>query len=244
MKTYGLIGFPLTHSFSKKYFTDKFQREERTDCIYQNFPLENIHAVETLFASNPDLMGLNVTIPYKESVLSYLDELTDVVRETGACNCIKISNGRRIGYNTDVIGFGTSLDTQLKSSHQKALVLGTGGAAKAVCYALKLRNISYVLVSRNPGNSNEIAYTEIDSDLMHSHTLIINTTPLGMYPNTDACPAIPYEYLTKDHYLFDLVYNPALTLFLEKGTAAGAQVKNGTDMLEIQADASWEIWNS
>lgn len=244
MKTYGLIGFPLTHSFSKKYFTDKFQREERTDCIYQNFPLENIDAVEQLFTSNPDLMGLNVTIPYKESILAYLDELTDVVRETGACNCIRISNGRKIGYNTDVIGFGSSLDAQLKSSHQKALVLGTGGAAKAVCYALKLRKISYLLVSRNPENSNEIPYSEVDRDLIQSHPLIINTTPLGMYPNIDACPQIPYEHLTKDHYLFDLVYNPAQTLFLQKGLAAGALVKNGTDMLEIQADASWEIWNS
>lgn len=244
MKTYGLIGFPLTHSFSKKYFTDKFQREERTDCIYQNFPLEKIDEVEQLFASNPDLAGLNITIPYKEVILPYLDECTEVVKETGACNCIRIINGEKIGYNTDVIGFGTSLDTQLKSSHQKALVLGTGGAAKAVCYALKLRNISYLQISRNPENSNEIAYSEIDKELLQSHTLIINTTPLGMYPNTDACPAIPYEHLTKNHYLFDLVYNPALTLFLQKGMAAGAVVKNGTDMLAIQAEASWEIWNS
>lgn len=244
MKTYGLIGFPLTHSFSKKYFTDKFQREERTDCIYQNFPLEKIDEVEKLFASNPDLAGLNITIPYKEVILPYLDECTEVVKETGACNCIRIINGEKIGYNTDVIGFGTSLDTQLKSSHQKALVLGTGGAAKAVCYALKLRNISYLQISRNPENSNEIAYSEIDKELLQSYTLIINTTPLGMYPNTDACPAIPYEHLTENHYLFDLVYNPALTLFLQKGMAAGAVVKNGTDMLAIQAEASWEIWNS
>ncbi|MBM3445677.1 MAG: shikimate dehydrogenase [Bacteroidetes bacterium] len=244
MKTYGLIGFPLTHSFSKKYFTDKFQREERTDCIYKNFPLEKIDEVEQLFASNPDLAGLNITIPYKEVILPYLDECMEVVKETGACNCIRIINGKKIGYNTDVIGFGTSLDTQLKSSHQKALVLGTGGAAKAVCYALKLRNISYLQISRNPENSNEIAYSEIDKELLQSHTLIINTTPLGMYPNTDACPAIPYEHLTENHYLFDLVYNPALTLFLQKGMAAGAVVKNGTDMLAIQAEASWEIWNS
>jgi len=244
MKTYGLIGFPLTHSFSKKYFTEKFQREGLTDCSYENFPLEKIQAVEYVFSSNPNLEGLNVTIPYKESILPYLDDCTEVVKETGACNCIKISNGKKIGHNTDVVGFGTSLDLQLKPSHAKALVLGTGGAAKAVRHALQMRNISFLQVSRNPEAAGEIAYHEIDKEMMQSHLLIVNTTPLGMYPHVDACPPLPYQFLTSDHFLFDLVYNPATTLFLQKGLDAGALIENGSNMLKIQADASWQIWNS
>jgi shikimate dehydrogenase len=244
MKTYGLIGFPLTHSFSKKYFTEKFLREGHTDCHYENFPLEKIEAVENIFNSYPDLQGLNITIPYKESIMPFLDDATAVVKSIGACNCIKISNGKKIGHNTDVIGFGSSLDRHRKSSHQKALVLGTGGVAKAVCYALQMRNISFLQVSRKPKSTGEIAYHQIDKDLIRSHTLIINTTPLGMYPNLDACPPLPYEFLTSSHYLFDLIYNPERTLFLQKGMEAGAVIENGSDMLKIQADASWEIWNS
>lgn len=244
MKTFGLIGYPLTHSFSKKYFTDKFMDEGLTDCIYENFPIENIEGINDVFLLYPTLIGLNVTIPYKEKVISFLDEATEIVKETGACNCIKIHQGKKIGFNTDVIGFGKSLDVKLNNLHKHALVLGTGGAAKAVHYALKQRNISFLKVSRNPSAEGVISYEDIDKSLLESHTLIINTTPLGMYPNTGSAPPIPYQHLTSSHYLFDLVYNPDKTIFIQNGEAAGATIENGKDMLRIQADASWEIWNS
>jgi shikimate dehydrogenase len=244
MKTFGLIGYPLTHSFSKKYFTNKFMDEGLTDCIYENFPIENIDEIKDVFQLHPTLAGLNVTIPYKEKVIPYLDEANEIVKETGACNCIKIHQGKKIGFNTDVIGFGKSLDVKLNASHQRALVLGTGGAAKAVYYALKQRNISFLKVSRSPSSPNIISYENIDKSLLDSHTLIINTTPLGMYPNTESAPSIPYQHLTPSHYLFDLVYNPDKTIFLQNGEAMGAIIENGKDMLRIQADASWEIWNS
>lgn len=244
MKTFGLIGYPLSHSFSKKYFNDKFMDEGLVDCIYENFPIEKIESIEEIFQLHPMLVGLNVTIPYKEKVIPYLDEVNQIVKETGACNCIKIHQGKKIGFNTDVIGFGKSLDGKLNASHKHALVLGTGGAAKAVHYALKQRNISYLQVSRNPSSSDIISYEDIDNSVLESHTLIVNTTPVGMYPNTESAPLIPYQYLTPVHYLFDLVYNPDETKFLQKGKAMGATVENGKDMLQIQADASWEIWNS
>lgn len=244
MKTFGLIGYPLTHSFSKKYFSDKFIGEGLTDCNYENFPIENIESIEEIFHLHPTLVGLNVTIPYKEKVIPYLDDANEIVKETGACNCIKIHHGKKIGFNTDVIGFGKSLDVKLNASHQHALVLGTGGAAKAVHYALKRRNISYLQVSRNPSSSEMISYEDIDKSVLESHTLIVNTTPLGMYPNVDVAPPIPYQFINQAHYLFDLVYNPIETKFLQKGKEMGAMVENGKDMLQIQAGASWEIWNS
>ena len=244
MKTFGLIGYPLTHSFSKKYFAEKFLDEGQTDCIYENFPIENIEEINDVLIQHPTLTGLNVTIPYKEKVISFLDEATEIVKETGACNCIKIHHGKKIGFNTDVIGFGKSLDVKLRTSHQRALVLGTGGAAKAVYFALKQRDISFLKVSRTPSGEGVISYEDIDKSLLESHTLIINTTPLGMYPNTESSPPIPYQYLTPSHYMFDLVYNPDKTIFLQNGEAAGATIENGKDMLRIQADASWEIWNS
>ena len=244
MKTFGLIGYPLTHSFSKKYFTDKFVDEGLNDCIYENFAIENIDAVKEVFQLHPTLIGLNVTIPYKEKIIPYLDDANEIVKETGACNCIKIHQGKKIGYNTDVIGFGETLDKKLNASHQKALVLGTGGAAKAVHYALKQRNIPFLQVSRSPNAADVISYSDIDKSLLESHTLIVNTTPLGMYPNISSAPAIPYEHLTPSHYLYDLVYNPDKTIFLEKGQAMGATIENGRDMLRIQAEASWMIWNS
>lgn len=244
MKTYGLIGYPLTHSFSKKYFTEKFASEGLTDHVYENFPLTSIEEVVQVFNNNPSLIGLNITIPYKEKIITYLDESTEVVRETGACNCIKIIGGKKVGYNTDVIGFGISLDAKLQSTHRKALILGTGGAAKAVAYALKQRSISYLFVSRSPNGKDVIGYDQIDHSILNEHTLVINTTPIGMYPNVDQAPPIPYQLLGADHYLFDLVYNPVKTLFLHKGEQAGAVIENGAAMLKIQANASWEIWNS
>jgi len=244
MRTFGLIGYPLTHSFSKKYFTEKFQAEGLFNHTYENFPIETIQELEEVFQNNPTLAGLNITIPYKQQVLSFLDEQTAVVQETGACNCIKIINGKKIGYNTDVIGFGKSLDKKLAPSHKKALVLGTGGAAKAVHYALKERGIELLQVSRHPNQAGVIPYEKVDAALLAEFTLIINTTPVGMFPHVEEAPSIPYEALNSAHYLFDLIYNPEKTLFLQKGEAMGALIENGAAMLKIQADASWDIWNA
>lgn len=244
MKTFGLIGYPLTHSFSKNYFSEKFKAEDLADCSYENFPIKHIDELDEIFQLHPTLLGLNVTIPYKEKVIPFLDEANEIVNQTGACNCIKIKDGKKIGFNTDVLGFGKSLDIKLNDTHKCALVLGTGGAAKAVLYALKQRNISILQVSRTPETPNIISYQDIDTSILETHTLIINTTPLGMYPNVDEAPHIPYQDLTPAHYLFDLVYNPEKTIFLQKGEAMGATIENGRDMLRIQADASWEIWNS
>ena len=239
MRKFGLIGFPLTHSFSRNYFTELFSAEG-IDAIYENFPLAKIDELVAL-CKDPLLEGLNVTIPYKEAVLAYLDDVSEAVKEIGACNCIRIQNGRKIGYNTDVIGFEKTLDVKLKPSHKKALVLGSGGAAKAVCYVLKKKKIPYLQVSRN-NDSGKIPYASIDADIMYAHTLIINTTPLGMYPNVDECPDIPYDLITSEHYLYDLIYNPSKTTFLKKGEEKGAVVENGAKMLVIQANESRKIW--
>ena len=242
MRQFGLIGYPLSHSFSKKFFTDKFLKEKIEDAQYELYPIEHIELFPGLVKSLPNLVGINVTIPYKEQVLPYLDELSDVVAETGACNCIHLVNEKLIGYNTDVIGFEKSLLKKLKPTHQKALVLGTGGAAKAVFYVLRKLGIEYIVVSRNAGLTT-ISYDQLDSTILETHTLIINTTPLGMHPQLDTAPDIPYENLSEKHYLFDLVYNPAKTVFLMKGEQQGASIENGADMLIDQAIASWEIWN-
>jgi len=243
MNRYGLIGYPLSHSFSGRYFAEKFLKEGITDCIYELFPLEDINAFPQLWEIHQDLKGLNVTIPYKEKVIPFLTELSEVVRKTGACNCIKKTSKGLTGYNTDVTGFETVLLRNLQPRHKAALVLGTGGAAKAVIYVLEKNGISYLSVSRNPGKGM-IAYSELDQRLISEHLLIINTTPLGMYPHTNMAPEFPYESLTPDHFLFDLIYNPAKTLFLEKGEAKGAFIQNGEDMLTIQAEESWRIWQT
>jgi shikimate dehydrogenase len=243
MKQLGLIGYPLGHSFSGKYFSEKFEREGIEDYSYGLYPLVDMTEIEDLLKNTPGLVGLNVTIPYKEKVIAYLDNMSPVVREIGACNCIRIENGILTGHNTDVIGFSKSLLPQLQSHHQRALVFGTGGSSKAVHYALKELNIPYVQVSRRPGEGM-MSYQEIDRDVILSHTLLINTTPLGMYPDIDRAPEIPYEFIGPNHYLFDLVYNPHRTKFLQEGSLRGAIVENGADMLVIQAEASWDIWNS
>lgn len=243
MNRYGLIGFPLSHSFSGRYFAEKFSREGISDCIYELFPLEDINAFHALWERHPDLKGLNVTIPFKEKVIPFLTELSEVVMETGACNCIKKSSSGLTGYNTDVTGFETVLLKNLKPRHKAALVLGTGGAAKAVKYVLEKNAISYLSVSRNPGKGI-VTYSDLDHRLISEHLLVINTTPLGMYPHTNEAPEFPYESLTPDHFLFDLIYNPAKTLFLEKGEAKGAFIQNGEDMLTIQAEESWRIWQT
>lgn len=243
MQKFGLIGFPLSHSFSKKYFTEKFLRESILNVSYELFPIENIDILPDLLRSEPLLCGLNVTIPYKQQVMPFLDELSPVVKEINACNCIKIENGKLIGYNTDVLGFEISLKKKLKPHHKKALILGTGGAAKAVEFVLRKNGIDYLQVSRNKSD-DAISYNELDNEILSSHHLIINTTPLGMFPEIDKAPPISYTKIRASHYLFDLVYNPSETLFLKQGRLLGADTENGADMLIDQAEASWDIWNA
>jgi shikimate dehydrogenase len=244
MKRYGLIGYPLSHSFSQKYFTEKFQREGITGCVYENFPLAGIDELAALIQQHPDLNGLNVTIPYKEKVIPFLTAQSEVVKTIGACNCIKIENGRLTGHNTDVVGFEESLRPLLQPHHTNALVLGTGGAAKAVHYVLNKLGIAFIEVSRTPSTLRQIGYDNIGEQDINESTLIINTSPVGMYPKVDECPPLPYQFLTTKHYLYDLVYNPAKTLFLQKGEERGAAIRNGHDMLIIQAEESWRIWNA
>ena len=242
MKVFGLIGYPLSHSFSKGFFAEKFQKEGINDCIYENFSLEDISQFPALLEQQPDLRGLNVTIPYKEAVLPWLDELSPAAEQIKAVNCIQFHDGLRIGFNTDVMGFKRSLQPLLKPHHTNALVLGTGGAAKAVMFVLQELNIPYTVVSRR-AHDGVITYNMLDKDIIAAHTIIINTSPLGMYPQVDAAPPIPYELITKHHLLYDLIYNPAETLFLKQGAAKGAAIKNGHEMLVLQAEASWDIWN-
>jgi shikimate dehydrogenase len=242
MRLFGLIGNPLTHSFSKKYFTEKFEREGLEDCRYELFPLSSIEELPKLLKDHPELCGLNVTIPYKEQVLSYLQEENELVKAIRACNCIDIRNGKLKGYNTDVIGFERSLLQLMQPHHKKALILGTGGVSKAVQFVLGKMGLSYRYVSRKPG-VHSFSYEQLTPAVLDGYTLIINTTPLGMYPNITEAPPIPYQALSSAHYLFDMVYNPEKTLFMKMGEERGATIKNGHDMLKIQADESWAIWN-
>lgn len=308
MRIYGLIGYPLGHSFSQQYFTEKFAREGIADARYELFPLENIAGLPALLDQNPDLRGLNVTIPHKGSVVPLLQALDETARAVGAVNCIKIEEGRLIGFNTDVIGFEKSLMNFFgeappappdggesvallairKESGKKtgsegalppevspprppqrgesvvfgntdretgseaplpplggsggALILGTGGAAKAVAYVLKKLGIPYLFVSRSPAGKDQISYETVHRLPSTAYCLVVNTTPLGMSPTTDTCPDLPFERLTSKHLAFDLVYNPAETLFLRRAKKQGCAVKNGLEMLHLQAEASWEIW--
>lgn len=242
MRKFGLIGYPLGHSFSGKYFREKFQRESVTDCLYSNYELPDISALPDVL-KDPELEGLNVTIPYKEAVIPFLHKKDFVVGAIGACNCIRIEKGILFGYNTDVIGFEGSLSEKLKKSDKRALILGTGGSSKAVAWVLNKMGIEFKMVSRKKiVAGNQVSYEDLDRETIESHSLIINSTPLGMTPNIAGCPPIPYAWIGPSHYLFDLVYNPLKTIFLEKGEAAGARIKNGADMLAIQAEASWAIW--
>jgi shikimate dehydrogenase len=243
MRVYGIIGYPLGHSFSKKYFTEKFITEGIINCSYQMFPLPAVNELKNIIAGNPDLCGFNITIPHKQTVIALLDDTLKLPQGLQACNCIKIVNKKLIGYNTDVIGFEQSLLMQLKNNHKSALILGNGGAAEAVKFVLQKLNISYKIVSRKLHDGDHLTYTGLSEQTINEHTLIINTTPLGTFPNVNECPAIPYQYLTAQHFLFDLVYNPAKTLFLQKGEQQGTTIQNGYDMLVIQAEESWRIWN-
>jgi len=241
MKLYGLIGFPLTHSFSKKYFDNKFESEQITNCSFSNFEISEINNLANLIQQNPALQGFAITIPYKQKILPYLDSMTDDVSRMLACNCVKIIDGKLYGYNTDVIGFEKSFSELLKPHHKKALVLGTGGAAQAVIFTLNKLGIEYLSVSRRE-QKNTITYSAITEELMNEYTAIINSTPLGTFPKVDDCPAIAYKYLTPKHYLFDLVYNPSETKFLSEGKKMACTIKNGYDMLTIQAEENWKIW--
>lgn len=245
-KVFGLIGATVSHSFSKAYFDEKFFREGLRDYHYELFPLGNITEIETLLKDTKGLTGLNVTIPYKEQVLKYLDEVDGFAKKIGAVNVIRIKDGKLEGFNTDSDAFYETIEKWLpKDKSFKALVLGTGGSSKAVQEALKKLKIDFELVSRE-AKKGIISYADLEKkpDLITEFKLIINTTPLGMSPNTEAMPPIPYESITADHFVYDLIYNPARTLFLQKAEIRGATIKNGLEMLHVQAEKSWMIWNN
>lgn len=280
MKTFGLIGYPLSHSFSEKYFQNKFQKENIRNAEYRLFPLKNISEFTDLLKNNPSLCGLNVTIPYKEKIIPFLDQLDETAKAVGAVNCIKIirpkplppspkersantgniegflreespplwggREGFLIGYNTDVYGFRQSIKPFLEAQHEGALILGTGGASKAVAHVLKEIGIDFYFVTRRKTEEagNKIfLYDELNKYIFNAFKLIINTTPAGMFPNMNECPPLPYEHITSNHFLFDLIYNPEETLFLKRGKEKGAITQNGLGMLYMQAEKAWEIWN-
>ena len=250
MRKFGLIGYPLSHSFSQGFFREKFKLENILDAEYLNYPIPTIGDFTTLW-DDRNLKGLNITIPYKKEVIPFLQQPSSVVQKIQACNCIRRFNNELYGYNTDVIGFQKSLIPFLKTQHTHALILGTGGAAAAVEWVMQNLQIKYQFVSRNAhhnkeqvNQSNFIGYNQLTDSIIEKHTLIVNTSPLGMYPNVNETPAIPYEAISSQHHLFDLIYNPSETLFLSKGKAQGATIQNGLEMLHIQAEESWKIWNA
>ncbi|MFT5748990.1 MAG: shikimate dehydrogenase [Ancylomarina sp.] len=245
MKTYGIIGNPLGHSFSKQYFTDKFQNE-KIDAQFLNFEIPSIENILDVVRDNATLTGLCVTIPYKQEVMAYLDDIDPLAKEIGAVNSIQISreNGKTYlkGYNTDIYGFGESLAEFIDGQKLSALILGTGGASKAVATALKKQNIEFKSVSRTRSEKT-INYKGLNAEILSNHQLIINCTPLGTFPKVDACPDLDYSSLSPKHFLYDLVYNPSTTLFMKKGIEQGAKAHNGLRMLHLQAEKSWGIWN-
>lgn len=249
MDRYGLIGFPLKHSLSGKYFGEKFKKEG-IDALYQNFEIESIKLFPQIITSHRDLKGLNVTIPYKERIIDFLDELDETAEAIGAVNVIKIMReGDKIrlkGYNSDLIGFQNSIQPLIDSDpgfHRKALILGTGGASKAVNFGLKRLGLETKFVSRSP-HTDMFTYDDLSREIITEYTVIVNASPVGTFPDVEACPAIPYEYLTKKHLLYDLVYNPPVTKFLRMGEERGAKIKNGKEMWQLQAIAAWNIWNN
>jgi shikimate dehydrogenase len=243
-KVFGLLGKNISYSFSRGYFGKKFERLDLKKHEYRNFDIQEIAEFPSIINKEAFLAGINVTIPYKEEVIPYLDILDKTAEEIGAVNTIKFTKrGNLKGYNTDVVGFENSIAPFVKAHHKHALILGTGGASKAVAYALKKNNIKYKFVSRNPSGKNEISYQELTEKILNKHQVIVNCTPLGTAPNVHVSPNIPYEFLTEKHLLFDLIYNPAISAFLAKGKEKGASIKNGYEMLEMQAEESWRIWN-
>lgn len=245
MDKYGLIGFPLGHSFSRNFFNEKFENEG-IKAKYINFEIPQIEDLPEILASNPELKGLNVTIPYKQKVMAYLDELSPEAKAIGAVNVIRVSHkGKDVvlkGFNSDVIGFTRSIEPMLEPAHKKALILGTGGASKAIEYGLKTLGLETLFVSRTK-KENTITYEEVTPEIIKEYNVIVNCTPLGMYPKADTCPDIPYEAMDGHTILYDLIYNPDETLFLTKGAKYCATTKNGLEMLLLQAFASWEFWN-
>ena len=245
MDKYGLIGYPLVHSFSISYFNEKFE-SEGIDAVYENYEIPTIEQLPEVLDTNPELRGLNVTIPYKEKVISYLDSLSPEASEIGAVNVIKVEHkGKKTmlkGYNSDVIGFTRSIEPLLESYHKKALILGTGGASKAIEFGLRSLKLETLKVSRT-GKDGAIRYTDITPEMMKEYNVIVNCTPCGMFPHADECPDLPYEAMDNHTLLYDLIYNPDETLFLTKGKKQGAVIKNGLEMLLLQAFASWEFWN-
>lgn len=243
-KVFGLLGKDISYSFSRGYFTKKFKNLGIEKHKYVNFDIPEIKDFPSIIKETKHLSGINVTIPYKEKVIPFLDKLDKTAKKIGAVNTIKFTKrGNLKGYNTDVFGFENSLFPLMKNHHKKALILGTGGASKAIAYALKKNNIKFKFVSRNPQNKKEISYKSITKKVIEKHLIIINSTPVGTSPNVENSPNIPYQFLTENHLLFDLIYNPKITAFLSKGKEKGATIKNGYEMLEFQAEESWRIWN-
>ncbi len=246
MRKFGLIGFPLGHSFSKEYFTEKFARENITDSCYENYPIGSIGKICRIISDNPELCGLNVTIPYKTAILRYVDQMDQAVTEVGAANVLKIrkinTKIRITAFNSDITGIKDSLSHYVTANTKKALILGTGGSCRAVAYTLRKMGIEIIKVSRSR-SSDALSYNEITPGIIRDTDIIINTTPLGMYPDISSSPAINYDLLNEKHILFDLVYNPELTTFLKMGQERGCRIINGLKMLYSQADKSWEIWN-
>lgn len=240
MDLYGLIGFPLGHSFSRKFFNEKFEREG-LDAEYQNYEIEDAKQLIEIVHQHPNLRGLNCTIPHKQAIITMMDELSDEAKRIGAVNVIRIRDGKLKGFNSDIIGFTESIRPLLQQHHTAALVLGTGGASKAICAGLEKLGLSWKYVSRS-ARQDGLTYSELTPEVMQHYTVIVNCSPVGMHPHIDECPAIPYEYLTDKHLLYDLVYNPLETKFMQQGLALGATVKNGLEMLELQALASWRFW--
>tara|TARA_R110000868_G_scaffold341442_1_gene602297 strand:- start:644 stop:1393 length:750 start_codon:yes stop_codon:yes gene_type:complete len=240
---FGLIGKNIDYSFSRAYFTQKFKDLKLDDYYYENFDFQNIDELNTVLKHEKNIKGFNVTIPYKEAVIPFLSEIDEVAKEIGAINTIKFTANGLKGFNTDYYGFQKSIEPFIKKHHKNALILGTGGASKAVAYVLKELGMHYNFVSRNP-KKGEFSYIDLNQEHLQKHTVIVNCTPLGTYPEIERKPNIPYQFISKQHLLFDLIYNPEKTAFLKAGEVNGAQIKNGDKMLELQAEKAWEIWNS
>ena len=245
-KLFGLVGRNIEYSFSRSYFAEKFQKLGLSNHEYVNFDISKIEVLPGILSERKEnLIGFNVTIPYKKDIISLLDEVDDTAKSIDAVNTVLIANnGRLKGFNTDIYGFKKSFLPLLKPVHQKALILGTGGASRAIEFVLNKLNIEHKFVSRNPSEENQITYSELTNELMNEFKIIINCTPLGTHPDIDKCPDIPYQFLTSDHLLYDLIYNPAETTFLKKGKQVNATIKNGLEMLELQAERAWEIWQN
>ncbi|MFK7003780.1 shikimate dehydrogenase [Flavobacterium covae] len=245
MKKLGLLGKNISYSFSRNYFTNKFQNEFLTSIFsYDNYDIQKIDEFKEIIINEPNLIGLNVTIPYKEEIIPYLDELSEIAKNIEAVNTIKITSDKKlIGHNTDFYGFQKSLTPLLQNHHKKALILGTGGASKAIAYVLKSLEIDFLFVSRKQFNDT-ITYDQLNNSILTEYTIIINCTPLGTYPNIQDCPTIPYEFITSNHLVYDLIYNPKKTTFLAKAEEKGAIIKNGYEMLVLQAEKAWKIWNT